>query len=57
MVVGVLCLVAGLGLTLVSLANAQAGKSNGTYFVYYGLIIGGIVGIFRGIQGQMGSGR
>jgi hypothetical protein len=52
-----MCLVAGLGLTLASLANAQAGKSNGRYFVYYGLIIGGIVGIFRGIQAQMGSGR
>jgi hypothetical protein len=56
-VVGGLCLVAGLGMTIVSFANAQAGKNSGRYFIWYGLIIGGVVGIVRGIQAQAGSSR
>jgi hypothetical protein len=48
--IGLVCIVAGLGLTAFSYASA-AGKGGGTYFIYHGLVICGVIQLFRGITG------
>jgi hypothetical protein len=48
--IGLLLIVAGLGLTAFSYASA-ASKGGGNYFIYHGLVICGIVQLFRGLSG------
>ena len=47
---GLLLIVAGLGLTAFSYAGA-ASKGGGNYFIYHGLVICGVVQLFRGLSG------
>jgi predicted RNA-binding Zn-ribbon protein involved in translation (DUF1610 family) len=48
----------GLGLTLVSFANPVGGENgNGRFMVFYGMILGGILGMLRGIWAISQSGR
>lgn len=47
---GLLLIVAGLGLTAFSYASA-ASKGGGNYFIYHGLVICGVVQLFRGLSG------
>jgi predicted RNA-binding Zn-ribbon protein involved in translation (DUF1610 family) len=48
--IGILCIFLGIGLTIVSYARAASG-GGGTYFIYHGLVIVGIVQFIRGIRG------
>jgi hypothetical protein len=48
--IGLLLIAAGIGLTAFSYASA-AGKGGGTYFIYHGLVLCGIVQLFRGLSG------
>jgi DNA-directed RNA polymerase subunit M/transcription elongation factor TFIIS len=57
LVIGFLCFAVGAGLTLASYANAASSKGGSRYFVFYGLIAGGIAGMVRGMKGLAGSGR
>ncbi len=51
---GILLAVLGIGLTAFSYASATANsKGQAGFWVYYGLIGGGIVGIIRGIYGMV----
>ena len=55
--IGVLLLALGLGLTFFSFANAvENDKGEAKFWVFHGLILGGIVGIFKGIAGMVRSG-
>jgi predicted RNA-binding Zn-ribbon protein involved in translation (DUF1610 family) len=47
---GLLLIAAGLGLTAFSYASA-ASKGGGNYFIYHGLVICGVVQLFRGLSG------
>jgi predicted RNA-binding Zn-ribbon protein involved in translation (DUF1610 family) len=47
---GLLLIVAGLGLTAFSYSSA-ASKGGGNYFIYHGLVICGVVQLFRGLSG------
>ncbi len=50
LVIGFVSFAIGFGATLASFANPVADdKGGGRFFVFYGLILGGIVGMFRGI--------
>ena len=50
LVIGFVSFAIGFGATLVSFANPVGDdKGGGRFVVFYGLILGGIVGIFRGI--------
>jgi hypothetical protein len=50
LVIGFVSFAIGFGATLVSFANPSADdKGGGQFVVFYGLILGGIVGILRGI--------
>ena len=49
--IGLVMIVAGIGLTVVSYASA-AGKGGGTYFIYHGLVLCGVVQLFRGLSGR-----
>lgn len=51
LVIGFLCFAVGSGLTLASYANAASSNGGSRYFVFYGLIIGGIAGMIRGMAG------
>ena len=51
LVIGFVCFAIGAGLTLASYASAASGKGGGRYFVFYGLIVGGIAGMARGVSG------
>ncbi len=54
--IGVLLTVLGLGLTIASFANPIGDHDGqGKSYVFYGLVIGGLGGIFRGIRGFMSS--
>ena len=54
--IGVLLTVLGLGLTIASIANPIGNHDGqGGSYVFYGLVIGGIGGICRGIRGFMSS--
>jgi hypothetical protein len=57
LMIGILLMIAGIGLTALSYANPrQETSGRGTYFmVYYGLIFGGIGGIIQGIYGMVRS--
>ena len=57
LVVGFLCFAIGTGLTVASYANAASQPGGGRYMVCYGLILGGLVGMFRGMSGLARSGR
>ena len=58
LVIGFLCFaLVGAGLTLASYANASSSNGGSRYFVFYGLIAGGIAGMVRGISGLAGSSR
>jgi hypothetical protein len=57
LVIGFLCFAVGAGLTVASYANAASGNGGSRYFVFYGLIAGGIAGMIRGITGLAGSSR
>jgi hypothetical protein len=57
LIVGFICFVIGSGLTLASYANAASKPGGGSYLVWYGLIIGGLAGMFRGITALARSGR
>jgi predicted RNA-binding Zn-ribbon protein involved in translation (DUF1610 family) len=57
-VMGFICFAIGTGLTVASHANAVADDRGGSRFVvFYGLILGGIAGMIRGIWGLAGSSR
>jgi DNA-directed RNA polymerase subunit M/transcription elongation factor TFIIS len=57
LVIGFLCFAVGAGLTVASYANAASGSGGSRYVVFYGLIAGGIAGMFRGITGLARSSR
>ncbi len=57
LVIGFLCFAVGSGLTLASYANAASSNGGSRYFVFYGLIIGGIAGMIRGMAGLARSSR
>jgi predicted RNA-binding Zn-ribbon protein involved in translation (DUF1610 family) len=53
---GVVLTVLGIGLTVASLANPiETSQGQAKSYVFYGLVIGGIGGMIRGIRGFMGS--
>jgi predicted RNA-binding Zn-ribbon protein involved in translation (DUF1610 family) len=54
---GFICFAIGVGLSVVSYASAASKAGGGTYFVYTGLIIGGLAGMGRGMWGLAQSGR
>jgi predicted RNA-binding Zn-ribbon protein involved in translation (DUF1610 family) len=54
--VGILLTAVGIGLTVFSFANAvEDSKGDGRFFVFYGLVFGGIGGIIKGIYGMVRS--
>ncbi len=53
--VGVVLTVLGIVLTLVSFANPVGSGGQGRSYVFYGLVIGGLGGIVRGIRGFTSS--
>ena len=54
--VGILVTALGIGLTVFSFANAvENSKGDGKFFVFYGLVFGGIGGICKGIYGMVRS--
>jgi hypothetical protein len=58
LLMGFVCFAVGTVLTLASYANAAADeKGGGRFLVFYGLILGGIAGMIRGVWGLVGSGR
>jgi hypothetical protein len=57
LVIGFLCFAVGAGLTVASYANAASSNGGSRYFVFYGLIAGGIAGMIRGITGLARSSR
>lgn len=57
LVIGFICFAIGTGLTVASYANAASGGGGSRYFVFYGLIIGGLGGMFRGMVGLARSAR
>jgi hypothetical protein len=47
--IGILCMAAGIGLTIASFANASDdGSGRGKFYVFYGLMIGGFIQMCRG---------
>jgi hypothetical protein len=57
LVIGFLCFAIGAGLTVASYANAASTGGGSRYFVFYGLIGGGLAGMFRGMAGLARSSR
>jgi hypothetical protein len=58
LVLGFVSFVIGFGATLASFANPVGHeKGGGRFMVFYGLILGGIVAIFKGIWTLARSGR
>jgi hypothetical protein len=56
LLVGLACFGFGTVLTVAGYMRAAGNPHGGTYFVYYGLIVGGLIGIFKGL-GNMASNR
>ena len=58
LLIGFVSFAIGFGATLMSFANPVGDdKGGGRFFVFYGLILGGMVGIFRGIWSLARSNR
>ena len=53
--IGVVLTVLGIGLTVASFANPIGTNGQARSYVFYGLVIGGIGGMIRGIRGFMSS--
>jgi predicted RNA-binding Zn-ribbon protein involved in translation (DUF1610 family) len=55
--IGILCMGAGIGLTIASFAHAtDDGKGGGHFVVFYGLVLGGFIQMCRGVYGLVTSG-
>ena len=54
---GLACFGLGTALTVGGYMRAAGNPNGGRYFVYYGLIVGGLIGIFRGIGNMASSNR